>query len=154
VFADLQNEDDVRDAFMSIGKNVAKKAPEATVNGVLIQKFLPAGEEFIIGGVRDPSFGPLVMVGLGGIYTELFADTSFRVAPVSEEEAYAMLQELSSWKLLLGLRGKEQFDIDALARMVATVSALLAECEINELDLNPVIVRSDGVAIADAKIVL
>ena len=95
------------------------------------------------------------MVGLGGIYTELFKDTAFRIAPITEDDAYQMLQELKSWKMLLGLRGKLQSDIVALAKIIAQISHLVTDCpQIRELDLNPVIVRSDGVVIADAKVIV
>jgi hypothetical protein len=125
------------------------------MNGILIQKHLPPGNEFIIGGLQDPSFGPMVMVGLGGIYTELFKDTVFRIAPINEEEAYRMLTELKSWKLLLGMRGKARSDIDALARAIVAVSEMLNECpQIQELDCNPVLVSPEGIAVADAKVVL
>lgn len=149
----LQTMEDVERAFESITTSVSVHAPQAQRNGVLIQKFLPIGNEFIVGSTRDPSFGPLLMVGLGGIYTELFRDTSFRLAPIEEEEAYRMLQELTSWPLLLGLRGKGQSDIAALAHLLTTISILVTECpEIKELDLNPVLVSQEGVTIADAKV--
>lgn len=152
--ANLKNAKDIKAAFKDITSAVAKNMPEATLEGVLIQQFLPVGNEFIVGCVRDPSFGPLVMAGLGGIYTELFADTSFRIAPVDEKEAYRMLQQLKSWKLLLGMRGKPQADIDALATLVACISRMVADCpQIVELDLNPVLVSDKGTIIADAKVV-
>lgn len=142
-------------AYGEIEKNVREHMPQARWNGVLLQRLLPPGDEFIIGGVRDPSFGPLVMVGLGGIYTELFRDTCFRMAPVSEAEAYAMLTQLKAWKLLLGMRGKAQRDIAALARTLVQVGLLLEECpQIAELDCNPVIVNDGGVSIADVKVVV
>ncbi len=145
----------LRPAVTEILENAKKHAPTATINGVLIQQFLPAGDEFIVGAIKDPNFGHLVMVGLGGIYTELFKDTSFRINPINEEDAYDMLQSLRSWKMLLGLRGKAQSDIVALAKIVAHISHLVTDCpQIKELDLNPVIVRSDGVVIADAKVIL
>lgn len=154
VRANLKNAKDIKTAFKDIMSAVSKNMPEATVEGVLIQQFLPVGNEFIVGCVRDPSFGPLVMAGLGGIYTELFADTSFRIAPVDEEEAYRMLNELKSWKLLLGMRGKPQADIDALASLIARISRMVADCpQIVELDLNPVLVSDKGTIIADAKVV-
>ena len=152
--ANLKNAKDIKTAFKDITSAVAKNMPEATLEGVLIQQFLPVGNEFIVGCVRDPSFGPLVMAGLGGIYTELFADTSFRIAPVDEKEAYRMLQQLKSWKLLLGMRGKPQADIDALATLVACISRMVSDCpQIVELDLNPVLVSDKGTIIADAKVV-
>lgn len=154
VRANLKNAKDIKAAFNDITSAVSKKMPEATIEGVLIQQFLPIGNEFIVGCVRDPSFGPLVMAGLGGIYTELFADTSFRIAPVDEKEAYHMLQQLKSWKLLLGMRGKPQADIDALASLIACISRMVADCpQIVELDLNPVLVSDKGTIIADAKVV-
>lgn len=153
--ANLKNEEDVSLAFEEISINVGAKMPEAEVRGVLIQKFLPIGSEFIIGGLRDSSFGPMVMVGLGGIYTELFRDTSFRMAPITEEESYRMLQELRSWDLLLGMRGKQQSDIEGVATALASVSALMYECpQITELDFNPILVSSEGVIFADSKVVV
>ena len=154
VKGNLQNAEEVRQAFTSILLATSHQ-PSATIHGVLIQKHLPAGNEFIIGGLQDPSFGPMVMVGLGGIYTELFHDAVFRIAPINEEEAYRMLTELKSWKLLLGMRGKARSDIDALARAIVAVSEMLNECpQIQELDCNPVLVRPEGIMIADAKVVL
>lgn len=146
---------DLRSAFAEIMANAKKHMPKATLNGVQIQQFLPAGNEFIVGSIRDDSFGHLILAGMGGIYTELFRDTSFRIAPVSEEEAYEMLSELKSWKLLLGLRGKGPSDIEALASLIAQVSHLVNDCpQIKELDLNPVLVWNDRIVIADAKVVI
>ena len=151
----IKNEDDLRAAFNGILRDVKKNAPDAKVHGVLIQKFLPVGNEFIVGALRDPSFGPMVMVGLGGIYTELFRDAAFRLAPITEEEAYDMLQSLKSWKVLLGMRGKAQSDIDALAQVLMKLSVLIIDCpQIRELDFNPVLVDEKGVTIVDAKVVV
>ncbi len=155
VRANLNSADEVRKAFVDIMANCKKNMPSANLNGVLVQQFLPAGNEFIVGALRDPGFGPLVMVGLGGIYTELFRDTAFRVAPIDEEQAYAMLVGLKSWKLLLGMRGKPQSDIAALAAAIAGVSRMVTDCpQIAELDLNPVLVRPEGLMVADAKVVI
>ncbi len=155
VRVNLTSADSVTSAFTEIMVNAKKHQPDATLNGVLIQQFLPAGNEFIVGAIRDSSFGHLIMVGLGGIYTELFRDTSFRIAPIGEEDAYAMLQELKAWKLLLGLRGKAQSDIDALAQLIAQVSKLVTDYpQIKELDLNPVLVWEKKIVIADAKVVI
>lgn len=155
VFTHLLTEEDVRKAYREILQNAKAKAPQATVNGVLIQKQLPAGDEFIVGIVNDPSFGPLIMAGLGGIYTELFHDVSFRIAPIDQNEAYRMLEELQSWKLLLGLRGKKQSDIDALAELIAKTSQMAAaEPRISELDFNPVLVNENGTVIVDAKVMI
>lgn len=155
VRANLRTAADVRTAFDDIMAAVTTRCPSTPIDGVQVQQFLPAGNEFIVGGVRDAAFGHVVLVGLGGIYTELFRDTSTRLAPVSERDGYAMLQELTAWRLLLGMRGAAQDDIDGLVRVVCAVSAMLTECpDIRELDMNPVIVRPDGIHVADAKIVV
>lgn len=160
VRANLKTKDDVLKAFTDIITNVQKIQPEPehrtpVINGILVQQFLPIGDEFIVGAMRDASFGPLIMAGLGGIYTELFKDTAFRIAPVSTQSAYDMLTELTAWKLLLGMRGKPMRDIDALAGIIERVSEMMMACpEIKELDLNPVLVSEDRVIIADAKVVI
>lgn len=142
-------------AYREIMANAKTNAPTAGIRGILIQKFLPAGNEFIVGAVRDPSFGPLVMVGLGGIYTELFNDTSFRIAPLGEPDAYDMLTELKSWKLLKGMRGQQASDVDAIASAIAGVERLMLDCPtIHELDLNPILIFEKSVAIADAKVIV
>lgn len=155
VRANLKTPEEVKRAYDEIMKNAAKAMPAAALNGVLIQQFLPVGNEFIVGAIRDPNFGPLVMVGLGGIYTELFRDTCFRIAPVSEEEAYDMLSSLKSWKLLLGMRGKGQLAIDDLAQAICKIGQLMHDCDdITEIDLNPVLVGEKSIIIADAKVVI
>jgi acyl-CoA synthetase (NDP forming) len=153
VVANIETDDELQKAYNSITTNVAKLAPHATINGILLQPMLPPGNEFIIGGIRDASFGPMVMVGLGGIYAELFKDTSFRIAPIAKESSYNMLSELTSWKLLLGMRGKPQQDIDALADVIVAVATMMHNHpEIESIDLNPVLVRDTEVMVVDAKI--
>lgn len=144
----------VKTAYTDIRRSVAQHVPTAHVRGVLIQQFLPVGQEFILGGIRDASIGPLVMVGIGGIYTELMRDTVFRIAPLSQADAYAMLTELRSWKLLTGMRGKGPLDIDGLARAIVSVGNMMSECpSIQEIDLNPILVRDNSISVADAKVI-
>ena len=153
--ANLETENSVRLAWESITDGAATHHPKATIRGVLIQQFLPAGDEFIVGAVRDSAFGHLVMAGLGGIYTEILQDTSFRIAPITSDEAYRLLTNLHAWKLLQGARGKGQLDIDGLAELLKKVSELVHECpQIQDIDCNPVFVKTDGVTVADAKIVV
>ncbi len=155
VRTNLRNEKDVRKAYEDILKNCAKEMPTAGIRGVLIQQFLPIGNEFIIGGIRDENFGPLVMVGLGGIYTELFRDTRFSLAPFTMNRAYDMLSSLKSWKLLTGMRGNAALDIESLAKAVVQISVMMNDCpKISEIDLNPVLVGKDRIVVADAKVVL
>lgn len=155
VQTNLHTAADVKKAYDDILKNCAKAMPAAGISGVAIQQFLPIGSEFIVGALRDPTFGPIVMVGLGGIYTELFKDTYFEAAPVSKEQAYAMLSHLTSWKLLIGMRGKGALDIDGLATVIHTISCMMADCRaIQEIDLNPVLVGKDEIVVADVKVVV
>jgi len=145
-------------AFADILANAARQAPHAALDGVLLEPMAPPGIEMIVGIVRDPTFGPVVMVGAGGVTTELFRDTAYRLAPVDEAEAMAMLRELRSARLLEGFRGAPPADLPALARLVALVSRLAdAACaHVAELELNPVIVHpaGQGYTIADALLAL
>ena len=115
------------------------------------------GVEIIVGTLLDATFGPMIMVGLGGITTELFRDVIYRPAPVSAAEAAAMLGELKAAPLLNGFRGAAKADIPALAQLIAQVSQLAARCraQIAEIELNPVLVHPEGqgVTIVDALVV-
>lgn len=116
---------------------------------------IDAGTEVIVGGLRDPSFGPTVLVGLGGVFTEVFEDTSPRLAPIDDAEAHSAIEELRSARVLHGYRGQPAADVEALARTVRTVGDLLIEHEsITEIDLNPVLAGSDGALALDALVVL
>ncbi len=136
------------------GKMQQLKQPPI-IDGYLLQEMAPAGIECFVGGRRDPAFGPIIMVGLGGIFIEIFKDTSIRLAPVTQNEAAAMLRELKAYPLLKGTRGKGPADCQALMDVVCRVSALLDACpDISEIDLNPVIVHPEGqgVSIVDARV--
>jgi acetyltransferase len=129
--------------------------PIPTIDGFLVQEMAPSGIECFVGGRQDPAFGPMVMVGLGGIFIEIFRDTALRMAPVSRREARDMLEELQAYPLLRGARGKDRADVDALVEVICRVSSLMADCpEISEMDLNPVIVHPEGqgVSIVDSRI--
>jgi len=113
------------------------------------------GIETVVGAFRDVQFGPVVMVGLGGVLVAALDDVVFRLAPVDESEAQAMLGELRARRLLDGVRGRLPADLLALCDVVVAVSVLVAERpEIAELDLNPVFALSTGAAVADARVVL
>jgi acetyltransferase len=155
VRANLMSQEDIEQAWDEITSNAKKNSPDAEIRGILIQKYLDAGNEFIVGATRDEAFGHLVMAGLGGIYTEMLNDISFRIAPFIEDEAYRLLQELISWELLLGMRGQEQLDIEDIAKLIVTISELVTECpQIKDIDLNPVFVHEDSIIVADAKVVI
>lgn len=137
----------------AILKAAAAHAPDAQIDGLLVQEMAPSGVEIIIGGFRDASFGPVVMVGLGGIFTEVMGDVVFATAPVAEDTASGMLTRLKGQKLLDGVRGRPAADKGALARAVSAVSRLIASPDIREIDLNPVFVHEQGLTVADALIV-
>jgi len=147
----------LRAAFRDVLAAARAHAPQARIDGVLIERMAGPGVEMIVGVTRDDAFGPVVMVGAGGVMTELFHDTACRLAPVDEAEALSMLRELRSAALLEGFRGAPKADVTALARLVAQVSRLAAAARdrIAEFELNPVIVHraGDGCTIADALVV-
>ena len=129
--------------------NAARNAPQATPRGVLLAEMIGDGVEVIVGVKRDPVLGPFVAVGLGGIFVEVMQDLVFHPAPVDRAGAQAMLRRLRGFPLLAGVRGGKSKDIDALADAIATVSELAAGApEIVEMDLNPVIVRDEGMGLA------
>lgn len=116
---------------------------------------LDAGTEVIVGGLRDPSFGPTVLVGLGGVFTEVFEDVSHRLAPLDADEAREALEELKAMKLLRGFRDHPAADVDALAETVATVGDIMVENEeITEIDVNPVLATGEGATALDALVVI
>jgi acetyl-CoA synthetase (ADP-forming) len=131
---------------------VARERPGAAIRGLLVEAMAPAGKELLLGGVRDEQFGPLVMVGLGGIYVEIFADTAARLAPVSSAEALGMLDELRVAPLLRGARGEPPVDREALAVLVSRFSQLLVDLpEIREIEINPLTVGPGAALAVDAR---
>jgi acetyltransferase len=144
-------------AFEALVNNARKHRPEAVIQGVLLGPMAKKGVEIIVGTTTDKTFGPMVMVGLGGITTELFRDVVYRPAPVGVEEAGAMLAGLKAAPLLNGFRGAAKADVAALAQLIADISVLAARHarEIAEIELNPVLVHPEGqgVTIVDALVV-
>jgi acetate---CoA ligase (ADP-forming) len=144
-------------AYRDLLDSAQRHRPNAAIQGVLVSPMARKGVEIIIGTLQDATFGTMVMVGLGGITTELFRDVIYRPAPVSAAEAAAMLDELKAAPLLKGFRGAAKADISALSQLIAQVS-LLAErlrADIGEIELNPVLVHPEGqgVTIVDALVV-
>ncbi len=129
---------------------------------MLVERMAPSGVEMIVGVVRDPTFGPVISVGAGGITTELFRDVAYRIAPLDEGAALAMLRTLKTFPLLEGFRGQRPADLSSLARLIAHISRIAhaGRAAIAELELNPVIVHmivhpeGQGCTIADALLVL
>ncbi|MEK7208748.1 MAG: acetate--CoA ligase family protein [Patescibacteria group bacterium] len=125
--------------------------PNAKLDGLLVQPLI-SGKEIIIGLKRDPIFGPTILFGFGGIFTEILKDIALRIAPVSQEMALEMIQEIKGAKILTGVRGEKPVNINALAELIVKVSKLAIEHpEIKEMDLNPVLVNPDSVFVVDAR---
>jgi acetate---CoA ligase (ADP-forming) len=143
--------------YQALLDNVAKLRPDAAIQGVLVGPMAKKGVEIIVGTLLDSTFGPMIMVGLGGITTELFRDVIYRPAPVSALEASAMLAELKAAPLLNGFRGAAKADVAALSQLIAQLSELAADTheQISEIEINPVLVHAQGqgVTIVDALVV-
>jgi acyl-CoA synthetase (NDP forming) len=157
VALDLQDSDAVRQAYDRRMVNARANAPQARLDGVLVAPMVRGGVELIAGVSRDPVFGPVVMVGLGGIYAEILKDVAVQVAPVSEEEATRMIRSLKMFPLLDGARGQAKADVAAAARTVARLSQFACRHagEVAEIDMNPILVKPEGqgVLVLDALMV-
>ncbi|MEM3657428.1 MAG: acetate--CoA ligase family protein [Candidatus Hadarchaeum sp.] len=157
VMVGISSELELKQAFNEIIKNAREYKPGARILGVTIQEYLPPAREVIVGAIQDPSFGATVMFGLGGIWVEVLKDISFRLAPLTIEEAKEMIKEIKGYPVLAGIRGTPPADIEALASLIQKVGQLAYEFpEIAEMDLNPVFVFNEGkgAVAVDARIVL
>ena len=130
----------------------------ARIDGWLVEEMGPKGQEIVIGAIRDPQFGPLVMVGFGGIFVEIIKDVSFRICPIEERDARAMLAELKAAVLFEGVRGRKHLDkeavVDALLKVGGRDGLMMQLDAVVELDINPVIVGEQGLIAVDARLIL
>jgi acetate---CoA ligase (ADP-forming) len=158
VLLGLQDQQSVAAAYDHIIASVQRYKSDARIEGVLVQKMAPRGRELVIGMVNDATFGPIMMVGLGGTMVELMGDVVHRPAPVDVAEATDMLHSLKSAPLLTGFRGSASIDLKPAAELIASLShaAFAYRDRIAEMELNPVILHEDGsgLTIADALIML
>ena len=151
----IHNEQQLRKSYQDIMACIKKNKPEANITGVLLYKQLPEGIEIIIGMTRDPQFGPTVMFGLGGIFTEILQDVSFRICPIAKIDVEEMLNETKGIKVLQGYRGNPKSDIDAVIKIIIKISEIaLQYSTIKEIDLNPVMVYEKGAVVVDGKVLL
>jgi acetate---CoA ligase (ADP-forming) len=153
----LEGEDAVREAYRQILGRVQEPDPAVRIEGVLVQAMARRGVEMILGVTRDPDFGPMLMVGLGGIHVEVLKDVAFAPVPLGDDEALALLDELKGAALLGGVRGERPADKAALAQLMAALSRFAADHAdtVAEIDLNPVILhpQGEGLTVVDALIV-
>jgi acetyltransferase len=153
----LRSEMGVADAYRDMTKRIHQAYPEAKIEGVLIQHMVTGGRELIVGGRQDEQFGPVVLVGLGGIFVEIFGEISVRVAPISRWEALEMIEELRGAAIFKGARGAKPSDIEAAADVLLRLSQLLCDLpEILEIDINPLRVfqEKEGCLALDVRMIL
>jgi len=157
VRVNLASANEVRDAIQAMSG--LPKIKSARVDGWLIEEMAPAGQELVVGGFRDPDFGPLVMVGLGGIFVEVLQDVSFRICPITRLDAEEMIDELKGAAVLKGARGRKAASRDAIVDVLLKIGGekgLLMQhaAEIKEADVNPLIVSETAAMAVDARFLL
>jgi acyl-CoA synthetase (NDP forming) len=155
VILNVHDAEDARAAFRTVAGRLARHGDKGDQSRVMVQPMLSGKREVIVGGRRDPSFGPVVMFGLGGVYVEFLEDVAFRLAPLSCTQAREMIDEVRGSRLLHGVRGENAADLEAVTQVLLSVSELLLACpEISEIDINPLLVFEDGAAAIDARAVV
>jgi acetate---CoA ligase (ADP-forming) len=157
VALDIDNRDEVMDAYEAIMHNCRAYKPDAVIDGIEVCEMVSRGTEIIVGARRDASFGPIVMCGFGGIYVEVMKDVAFRGFPFNREEAMKMLKELRSFPLLLGVRGEPRKDIEGLIEAMIKVGTIIRKCRrITDIEINPVVVyeQAKGHKAVDSRILI
>ena len=159
VALDLVDKKEVIEAYEAIVHNCRKASPRAKLEGVEVSEMVKSGVELIVGARNDPSFGPIVMCGLGGIYVEVMKDVSFRGFPLDRREVITMIKEIKSYPLLLGVRGEKKKDIESLVNTILKVGAILQsrldrEPSISDIEINPLVVDDRGAKAVDVRILL
>jgi acetyl-CoA synthetase (ADP-forming) len=155
VMLNLKNAKDVEVAYRQIMENIRRHRSDAKIIGVTVQEMASQSIEVIIGAIKDPQFGQTLMFGLGGVFVEILKDVTFRIAPITEEEAREMISEIKAYPLLRGYRNLPPADIEAIVGILLSTSRLVMDYpEIKELDLNPIMVYEKGAKTIDARIIL
>ncbi len=150
VILGIQNDSQMRDAFSHLTSFSGKR-----IEGVLVCPFQQHEIELSAGMVRDPQFGPVITFGLGGIWIEVFRDIAYGIAPLSPQEAEEMIHSIRTYSILMGVRGKEPADMQALCDLLVRLSRMaLEETSIQEMDLNPIFPLQKGYFIADVRVIL
>ena len=151
----VKDEEEARMIYQEIISKAIKYNKKASISGVIAYTMVPQGTEIIIGMMKDPHFGPVIMFGLGGIFVEVLKDISFRILPIEEIDAREMIAEIKGYEILKGARGNPPRDIRAIEEVLMKVSKLTMENpEINEIDLNPIFVFENGIQVVDARMIL
>ena len=153
----IKTDDELRNSFRTITENALKYKSDAKIKGVLVQEMVKSAKETILGASQDPTFGPVIMFGLGGIYVEVLKDVVFRIVPIDKQEATNMVESIKTIKLLKGVRGEKSSDLRAIADSLQRLSQLVVDFpEIKEFDINPLLVLEEGkgARVVDARIIL
>ena len=151
----IKDEKEAKLAYQEIIFKAKKYNKRAQIYGVIAYTMIPQTTEIIIGVMKDPHFGPVIMFGLGGIFVEVLKDISFRILPIEERDAEEMINEIKGSKILKGARGEGPKDIKAIKKLLMKISQLVMENpEIKEIDLNPVFVFDKGLQVVDARMIL
>ena len=157
VVLNLRDDDEVRRAFQNVVSLAREKRPDATIEGVTVQRMITSadGFEMILGSKKDPTFGSAILVGMGGIAAEVFRDRALELPPLNERLARRMLESLRSWPLLTGHRGRPRANLDRLTEVLIRFSYLVADLpQVKELDINPLLVTPEDVIALDARVIL
>ncbi len=151
----IKDEEEAMAAYQEIISKAKKYNEEAIIKGVIVYSMVPQGTEIIIGMMKDPHFGPVVMFGLGGIFVEILKDISFRILPIEEGDAREMITEIKGREILKSARGETPKDLEAIKKLLMKISQLAIENpEINEIDLNPIFVFEKGLQVVDVRMIL
>lgn len=152
---DIRDAEELKKAYLSMMEEVREKFSGASIQGVLVQEYISGGIELILGSKRDEEFGPVMVFGTGGIYTEIMQDVAFRIAPVGPADALAMIMETKAGQLLQGVRGQKKADLDALVKAITCLSDLVFNNqEISEVDINPLVSTPKGIVALDGRIII
>jgi len=155
VMLGIDSDSTLKGSYERLAANIKKAAPNLSTMRVLVQKMIPSNTELVLGALRDESFGPTVMFGMGGIYVEALKMVGFRLSPISLEDAKKLIQETLPPALIKGVRGREPMNVDKIAGILVSMGQLLAEQpQIEEVDFNPVLPYQDGCIAVDARIII
>ncbi|GAB6146871.1 acetate--CoA ligase family protein [Desulfocicer niacini] len=155
VKVNLKSQEEMEKAYDEIMASCRAACPDANIEGVAVQGMAKIGTEIIMGMIKDPSFGPVVMFGLGGVLVEILKDVSFRIVPIEKNDAVEMINEIQGKKMLEGYRGQDPADLPYLQDMLVKLSDFVDKTPgIEEIDMNPVFAYKEGAAVVDARIIL
>jgi len=155
VVLNIETTREAQQAYTDIVSNAKDYNPDAQIQGVMVTKMAPRGEEVILGVNRHPGFGHLLMFGFGGIYVELFKNVSFRLAPIGRNNARRMIRSVRGYQILTGYRGKPKADIETIEKLLVGLSGLVTDCpQVKELDINPLLVHEEGKGATVADIII